>query len=178
MKSIISIFFVAASLAIFFAYVNPTYSTIKGLGVEQGQFDEALNKSKELQSVRDTLLSKYNTFNRTDVTRLEKLLPDGVDNVKLVLDIDNIASRYGLRIRNVTVESAAQSDSRTIAPDTGPTGSVLLSFTIASSYSTFVQFLKDLEQSLRLTDITSVSFSTNAGDLTEYRVSLKTYWLR
>lgn len=178
MNPLISFFFVAASLVIFFWYVNPTYGTIQKLRAEQSQFDEALNKSKELQAVRDTLLSKYNKFSAADVARLEKLLPDGVDNVKLVLDIDNIASRYGLRIRNVTVESGTQKDQRIIAPDTGPTGSVLLSFTIAASYATFVQFLKDLEQSLRLTDINSVSFTTNAGDLTEYRVSLKTYWLK
>jgi len=178
MKTALSLFFIGASLLIFFGYIAPSYEKVKELRTTFNQYDEALSKSKELQTLRDSLLSKYNTFSPTELARLSKMLPDSVDNVKLVLDIDNIAAQYGLRIRNVIIDTSDPKDKQTIAANTGPVGSVVVSFTIPASYPVFLQFLKNLEQSLRLVDITSVSFSTGTGELTEYKVALKTYWLR
>lgn len=178
MKNILALFFVAASIAIFFGYVDPTYQSIAALQSERGAYDQALSKSKELQALRDSLLSRYNTFSANDISRLGKLLPDGVDNVKLVLDVDNIASQYGLHIRSVSIDTEVQKDKQVISGSEGSVGSVVVSFTIPATYPVFVQFLKNLEQSLRLVDITSISFAVGSGDLIEYKVGLKTYWLR
>ena len=73
------------SIGLFFMYVDPTYNNVQEIIQEQERFDEALDKSKELQMIRDELLAKYNTFSTSDLNRLSKLLPDNVDNVRLVL---------------------------------------------------------------------------------------------
>src|SRR3989344_4525889 len=104
MKALLPLLFLFISLGLFFWFIDPEYAKIKLLRAEEAEFDQALDRSKELQTVRDQLLSRYNTFARSDVERLQKLLPDHVNNVRLILDLDGIASRYGMRIRNVAIE--------------------------------------------------------------------------
>src|SRR5687767_12115956 len=89
--------------AIFFGYISPAYKDTKTVRSEIGEYEEALSQSKELQASRDELLTKYNTFEARDLERLKKFLPGNVDNVRLVMDIDSIASKYGMILRNVSI---------------------------------------------------------------------------
>lgn len=177
------ILFIILSIGLFFMYIDPTYTNIREALKEEKKFDEALDRSKELEEAKDALLSRYNAFSTNDLNRLEKLLPDHVDNVRLVLDIDHIASTYGMRIKNVNISAIDNRKEDVIDLDNKLYESVELSFSIISSYDTLKQFIKDLEKSLRIVDITDISLASlateeNKSDLYEYNIRLKTYWLR
>jgi len=172
MKFFLPTILIIIAVALFFTYIDPTYETVKELRAEQATFDGALDRSKELIAVRDQLLSKYNSFSTNDLKRLEKLLPNHVDSVRLIIDIDSIAALYGLRIQDVgvsTVEDGEKSQ---------PLGIVNLSFSVEAPYNTLKQFLTDIENSLRVLDVTSISFSASEVDLTKYNIAIKTYWLK
>ena len=61
---------------------------------------------------------------------------------------------------------------------------------MTSTYNNFLNFTKDLENNLRIVDISSVSFSSNSGSTTgstlgtattdsyNYDFKIKTYWLK
>jgi len=69
---------------------------------------------------------------------LAKLLPDTVDNVRLVLNINNVAENYGVIIRNIAIETEEQQeavDSQIITTEVNDDiGTITLSFSITSSY--------------------------------------------
>ncbi len=177
-RSIIPILLIVIAVGLFFGYIDPTYQNIKKLSVEEDRFNEALNQSKELQSIRNALLSKYNTFSQLDLERLGKMLPDNVDNVRLILDIDSIASKYNMRTRNVTVSGVSLEDTNVIGANQSVVGSVVLSFSVVASYDNFIRFIKDLEQSLRIVDVMGLSFNATDGDAFNFNISIKTYWLK
>jgi len=110
-RFLIPIILLGAALGLFILYTNPTYQATKGISSEVASYDEALNKSQELKSVRDKLISKRNTFAPEDVAKLTKILPDNVDNIRFIIDINNIASRHNLSLKNVQLGSV--SDSKT-----------------------------------------------------------------
>ena len=181
------------TIGLFFMYVDPTYKNVQEIILEQERFDQALNKSKELQIIRDRLLATYNTFSTNDLNRLTKLLPDNVDNVRLVLDIDHIASAYGMRIKDVSVDTLEERKAGTIGPSNNKYESVKLSFSMVSSYNNLTKFIMDLERSLRIVDITGISLvaiedqisnpdksasSEIQENLYKYNISLRTYWLK
>jgi len=174
----IPIILVIVALGLFFGYIDPTYQNIKKIRAEEKTFNEALNQSRELQEIRDTLLSRYNTFSQQDIDRLGKLLPDHVDNVRLILDIDSIASNYNMRTRNVTVSEAGSEDPNIIGSNQSAVDSVILSFSVAATYDNFIRFIKDLESSLRIVDLVGLSFSATEGDAFNFNISIKTYWLK
>lgn len=174
----IPIILIIVALGLFFGYIDPTYIQIKELRVEEKTYDEALNQSRELQEIRDALLSRYNTFSQQDLNRLEKLLPDHVDNVRLILDIDSIASNYNMRTRNVTVSEVSSEDKNIIGANQNAVDSVVLSFSVAATYENFIRFIKDLESSLRIVDFVGLSFSSTEGDAFNFNMSIRTYWLK
>jgi len=167
------------SAGLFVYYIDPLYKETQVLEEEKNQYDEALNKSKELRSIRDALLSKYNTFSAEDLERLNKLLPDTVDNVKLIMEINGIASRYGMVLKEVALSVVSSEDSKEIfGPDEKNYGSINIGFSVASVYNNFIAFIEDLEKSLRVVDVVSISFQSSETDFYKYSVNLEIYWLK
>ena len=194
-KTILSILFIGASIMIFVMYVRPTYDAVQTNRAQVGRFDEALAKTREIQELKSSLLSRYNLFAGANLDRLQKMLPDHVDNVRLVLDMDGIASKYGIRIQNVAVQESGKADdeaSGTVLNGGATTGrpyrSINLQFQVVATYDDFVLLLRDLESSLRIVDMTTLSVRRRSderlnieGDVQDaiytFGVSLRTYWL-
>jgi Tfp pilus assembly protein PilO len=92
---------VAGSL--FFMYTKPGYDALHVTETKIAQYNAALDKAAELQQLKQTLLSRYNALDPNDLSRLQKMLPDHVDNIGLILELDNLASRYGMALANVDI---------------------------------------------------------------------------
>ena len=191
MSNIISIFLIVVSVGVFFGYVNPTYSAVTGnaelgdrsikeLTEERDRYMDALNKTKEIEQTRTGLLEQYARIPAKDRERIEKLLPDHIDSVRLIIDINNIAAQYGMALGGISLtqtdERAAETSSLALGPSTTRFKSVGLNFSVKGSYDTFRSFLRDLEQSLRLVDVDSISFGSRE-DAYEYTLSVATYRL-
>ena len=184
-RTIISLVCILGAGALFFFYTKPAYDGTKAYQTQIAQYDLALNKAAELQKLKQSLLSRYNAFNPDDIDRLHKLLPDHVDNVRLVLDLDTLASKHGLALQNVVIASPA--DAATVAPTAiGPSTqkyeSLTLRFATTGTYARFVEFLTELEESLRIVDIVSLKINM-AGDAAadptyRFDIALRTYWLK
>jgi Tfp pilus assembly protein PilO len=185
MSKIVPIIFLVTSGLLFFFVIDPMYNGkgsddlgIKGILQEKAAYDDVLSRARDLQSKRDELRARYNSISAADKTRLEQLLPDTLDNVKLVLDIDRIASRQGLRIKNIAVNSSAGVEKNSIIPDEKGYGTATITFSISAPYDVFLSFLGDLEDGLRLIDITTLGINPKDPKAFDYSVTFKTYWLK
>ena len=172
----------AAAVGLFAFYTNPAYQAIKALGVENASYDDALAKSSELHSVRDQLLAKRATFAQSDIDKLQHMLPDNVDNIRLIIDINNIASRHSLSLTNVALGEVSGNSKMPTAAAVGssnsPIGSVTVGFSLVANYDYYLAFLQDLEHSLRIVDVEKISFRADTGTLNTYTFDVRTYWLR
>ncbi|HZS42635.1 MAG TPA: type 4a pilus biogenesis protein PilO [Candidatus Paceibacterota bacterium] len=178
MRGFISIILILAAGAVFYFGVDPLYQSAKLLKAESTQYSEALNNSSALRQVRNNLVAKYNAFDKASIDRLQKLLPDSVDNIRLILDMNGIAAKYGMSLKNIKI-SQLQTINSTPGTGANPVGSIQLSFSVISPYENLQPFLKDLESSLRLVDVTNLSFTPNDQTGTyAYNVTLQTYWLK
>lgn len=186
MKNIISIILIVAAGFLFFAFTNPRFVGIKVLRAEEQTYDEALDRSKELISLRDALLSRYNSIPSDDLKKINSIIPDAVDSVRLIIEINAIAARHKLTLSDISVGQldGGSTDSRDIPGRLGPAssayGTASLSFEVVARYETFRAFIADLERNLRLVDLSTITFSeASVGTgLTTYGVSFDTYWMK
>lgn len=211
-KSLIAVGQIVLALALVFVYIIPTYDAITAKNVEVGDYTEALAKAREVDELKRALIAKYNQFNPKNIDRLKKFLPDHVDNVRLVLDLDGIAARHGLRIGNVAARKegdkiGSKKADDTIGIDTAVTDSrqyksLILEFSVTASYQDYIAFIRDIEQSLRLVDLVSLSMEAtesssplttpielralggrspestdNINPLYRFTTDIRTYWL-
>ncbi len=189
-RYIISLVLMIAAGAIFFLYTKPTYDGVQVEAAQIAEYDAALQKAAELQAVKQNLLTKYNNFDPQSLERLQKLLPDHVDNVALILDLDNLAGQYGLGLENVDVSTpASAATSKSAVGAAGGAGlkydSVTISFSTRGTYPKFLDFMQSLEKSLRVVDLVALSIDQDGTGPAQgsepqyaYKLTLRTYWLK
>lgn len=177
MSTIVSFILIVASLGGFFAYIDPAFMEIKELQAEKAEYKRALDNSRELQQERDKFLERFNQMSVDDLGKLSTMLPDNIDNVRLIIDLDEMARKHGMRIRDFKAD--ASQESAVIGGDSKPYGTLTLSFSTTASYTTFLAFLRDLEKSLRIIDVTAIRFaSSDTSTLYDYSLTIRTYWLK
>ena len=183
-KSILAILFIGVSIGMFILYIQPTYQATQENRTKVASFDEALSKTRQIQELKASLLARRNDFSAENLDRLHKMLPDHVDNVRLVLDLDGIAANYGIRLQDVGIQQAvADGASETTVLEGGaaqnhPYQSLQLTVKIVATYEEFMLLLKDLEASLRIVDFTNFTITpATKPDTYSFGVAVRTYWL-
>ncbi len=176
------------SIGVFITFVKPRYQALQATKAEVAASGTNLSTADKLEQSRTELIAKYNAIPKADLDNLKTLLPDSVDNIRLIIQINSLANKNGLSVlKNVDYKSDADKGAATPDIAKRPYGEFTITFQTSGQYKNFLAFLSDLEQNLRLVDVISVDFAANdaatannptlASFLT-YKVTLKTYWLK
>jgi Tfp pilus assembly protein PilO len=180
MKVLIPLIALIASGVIFFGPTRGAIEDTKPLTTKRTDLNEALVNARKIQEVRESLQNRYNAFKAEDLTRLQKMIPSHVDNVRLVIDINNMAAQYGMTLKNIEigqgVEDAQNPSLGTITGD-GP-DHLDMRFSVTGSYDAMKLFIADLGKSLRIVEVTDMTFSGGDKDLYDFSISIRTYWLQ
>lgn len=180
MRVITPIIFLGIAVVVFFSLIQPFYADSQKLRADHDEFATALERAQELKAVREQLTAKYDSFSAEDIDRLHRLLPDNINNVRLVLDIDALAEKHKLFFSQIKADQPEQA-SVNGANGAGAGmlyGTATLSFSLAGTYDDFLAFMVDLERSLRLVDLEMLDVTAGEGSVYDYSVTLRTYWLR
>ncbi|MFA6515269.1 MAG: hypothetical protein WCT42_03340 [Candidatus Paceibacterota bacterium] len=199
MRFIFPISLIVIAGIIFFVFANPIYGEIKQLKTDISTYKTALDSSTELQKTRDSLIEVYKNIKKEDKERLDHFLPNTINNIGLILEIEKIASLHGMPIKDIKFEAknlgnqnGTNTEGMVIAendPSSNlPYGVFPMEFVIEGRYDTFMLFLNDLEHNLRLVDIKSISFTVpnksnspldiNNPNIYSYTLKVETYWLK
>jgi len=206
-RFIIPIILIAISITVFFTFSNPFFKDIKELNVKVDSYNQALDNSQALEKERDKLTLKENSFDPVDLAKLRRLLPESIDNIRLILEIEQIALPYGMVLKDVKYDTKSEetteetgfiqggAKTQTTSKDYGVWD---LAFSTTGTYSNFINFTRDLENNLRIVDISSIQFSSDTGSGSsrtsssssssssptpssqsyKYDFKIKTYWLK
>jgi hypothetical protein len=198
-KNTTAVILIVLAIGIYFTFTRGKLAELQSIRAVNAEYQAAIDNSAKLLKVRTDVLNAYNSISEGDKERLNKLVPDNVDNVRLIIDVkDDIAARHGLFLKNIHTSSpdlpavggAAPTSPTTLPGSTNlaPSGSgsaaaanfgvVTLSFGVSTTYEQFISLLKDLESSLRILDVSSLSISTNESGTYDFSIDLKTYWLK
>lgn len=181
---------ILAALGLFFWYTNPLYRSVSGnveleeksvveLRASRAEYHEALAKAREIELAETGLLEKYNSISAEDRERILKLLPDHIDSVRFIIDVNTIAAKYAMTLQHIALaeEGAQSTGRRAIGPRTESHAAVSFRFSVSGSYDAFRSFLSDLESSLRVIDITQVAFAARDDGAYDYQIGVVTYRL-
>jgi len=180
MKNNTAIILLLLSVGISYTFTNGQYQDVKELQALSNKYSETLQNAAAIVELRDRLLVTYESLPQSDIERIGKALPDKMDTVRLALDLDGIASRYGVTIKSIQTSITASSDPNSIVlpENAGVYDKATVSFNFVSNYGNFTKLVTDLEKNLRIMDIKTVSFQAAESGLYEHRVSVETYWLK
>ncbi len=180
-KIILSILFLGTAIVIFLSPVKKNWEEIKTLTVEKKDFNTALASSRELMKLRDDLIAKYNEIPAEDLARLDKMIPSGVEKMKLAVEIESLIKKHGFSVKDIQVEvssadkNTSNANSRNSAVVNSGFDAVYLNISFSGPYKPFLSFISDIENNLRLMEIESISFISGENDWYDYKMKIKTY---
>ncbi|MCX6719366.1 MAG: hypothetical protein NTZ38_03270 [Candidatus Taylorbacteria bacterium] len=184
-RNITAVILIVLAMGIYATFTSSKWQEISAIRVVNDKYIQALNNADRLIQVRDKVTNDFNSLAADDRKKLEKMLPNTVDNIRLIVDMNNLANNRGLVLKSVRATmSGSKGGSVVSAADAKNTAaaltvdSVAISFSVSTTYGKFITFMRDLEANLRIMDITHLSMTANDTGLYDYSVELKTYWLR
>lgn len=174
---------VLIAIVIFFVYINPMWSgRIADTKAAIASAEDALVAASQFTAQQNQLATERDMIDPADLARLEVFLPDSVDNVGLILDLNALAAQSGLALSNIDVTKGAADSafSAESLPDAGgdPVGSVDLSLSAVGTYAALQNFLKGVERSQRLLDARDLTVRGSDTGVYTYQMALRLYWLR
>jgi Tfp pilus assembly protein PilO len=193
MRLFIPISFIIISIILLFVVVNPFYKDVSSLRSSVESYNIALDNSTNLQKTQDSLIETYKNISKEDKDKLAHFLPNTVNNINFILEIEQIANNNNIQVKNIKFDTKdLDSKDTTVAKNADSAkkktssnyGTFPVEFSIDTTYPMFLKFLKDLESNLRLIDVQSISFKTtetsnkvNDGVL-NFNLRVQTYWLK
>jgi Tfp pilus assembly protein PilO len=189
MKFLLPLILIIAAVAGFYFYVNPEYAKVKALQQERDEYIAAVEQAEEAAEKLNDLVAEWNGYTEQEMERLKRLLPDNVDSIRMLIDIQSVARESNLRLENVQIRGAAgasqgqaqaQANVGAQTPMNNRVVPYSFAFTVNTTYEIFQNFLADLEKSLQLVTVdTLVLGPTDEKTGTRpYQVSFSTFSLK
>lgn len=187
-KTLTPILSVLVAIAIFFLYVRPEFEEIRLIQDEANEYREAVAKAAEFNQLLNSLLAKRNAIGARELERLEALLPDSTNQIRAVIDIEQLAEQHEVALGSISVQldgvvdldvdavggdDIADLDRLNITRDDFETSDI--SFNITATYDQMKDFIQDLERSLVLMELMNLTFASQEGDLQEYNLTIRLF---
>ncbi|MEK7460549.1 MAG: hypothetical protein AAB628_03310 [Patescibacteria group bacterium] len=177
--------FFSLSIIIFFLgfaifYVAPLYGEINTQRADLQVLNESAKDTEKIQQVINQTLKSLNSVDPMVIKRLETFIPETIDEVRFVNDIQGVGVKNGLAVSNIKIEDKAK-EMNVGSAGKGSTPVALeplslsaknagsaaqknkyvttkITFDVIASYEGFRLLVNDLEKSLGLINITELSF--------------------
>lgn len=192
MRLLIPIFLIIISIIGFMYFVEPIYKDVLEARTLLSSYETGLARLTSLLNEKDKLITKEHSINDYNQDRINKLLPANIDNIRLIIEIQEIASIYGMTVKDIKFDEAKNMKEE-VQPEAGVKqvaknddyGTLNFYFSVEGSYNNFLNFTRDLENNLRIIDISSIQFTSadlnplkSSSEYYKYGYKIKTYWLK
>ena len=170
-------------IIIFFGYIaflSPKYSDItKGVELSNLEKRDKLDNMSKFLSRLNRYRQDYNEIDASNIERLNLMLPAGDNTESLYTEIETLVKQRGLELSSLEVAPEERTTTAKIKKEsTGDAriGEIKLKMKVAgANYSAFKTFISTLENNLRITDVTNLSYSP--GDMS-LSIDAVTYYLK
>jgi hypothetical protein len=187
MSRILPIVALLIAIGLFFGYINPTRTgSIAATKAQIDSYESALDAAEHFKDREGELVVAQANIPSDGLARLAAFLPDGVDNVQIILDLNTLAARSGMTLSDFDTANVSQQaqqggtpgDPASSLQSDGPIDSLEITVSATGTYASFRNFVDGIESSLRMLDIVSVSVNDSATGVYTYDMTIRLYWLR
>ncbi len=175
-RSIITFLLLIVAVCVFWFWTRPLLAQIDTLKAERDSFNQALDKSKELQTLRDSILENYNSISQGDIDRLSKMLPAEPETAKLLVQLSDMATESGSVILNSLDAQETKNPASASLPSAVDYQEVNIRMSFSANYNDFRSFMDKIQSSLRLMDMEQIDFFAADASSYDFNINAKAYY--
>lgn len=188
-KVITPVLLLIVAIGLFFTYSKPAYKNLQDFQAQESEIDDAILEADKLVTRYESLRKDKTSIKEIDLKNLSLMLPDNIDIVGLILDIDRMTSNHNVEISSFLIPYISPASSKNQAVNTTQSendyiGSAIITVSVEGTYFDFKNFLFELEKSMTLFDVTSLKIKVNniknsssgTDEKLSFTTDLKIYW--
>ncbi len=147
--------------------LTPGENNIKSLIEKKEKYVLANESIETLITEAKSIQGKYDAFDQATKDKIMIMIPESIDNIKLLSELTRIANENGITLDSLSVKEKGG-------------GEYAVNLTMMATYSQFKEFITYYENSMRLLALQSVNFSPSKNETDEYKFSVEflTYYLK
>lgn len=167
---------IAIAVVMTFLWTVPLWNESKLLVASKEELQNTLQRFQFLQKKFDDLRNQYSSISKENLASLDEILPSSPGAAVLLVNLEKISKDSGVSLKNINV-----ADAKTSGPSAGqvidaPYETLPFDISFVSSYEVFRTFLRNLEESRRLLDISDIAFSSGKNNSYQFSIKAATYW--
>ncbi len=182
-KTITPIFSIILAIAMYFFFTSDILAEIDSAQAEFAGYKSLIANVQKYNQKLEGALNTKRAINALEAERINTLVSTDVDEVRLLVDLTEMARAHNMLLGNIVVEEMASSEvseeeisSNVVLPSDFV--ETTISFGLIGTYEQFKDMLADIEKSLVLLEVTGLEFSANEGDLQQFDMTVHTYALK
>lgn len=170
------------AMLLFVFFTQPQYEDLKEVQTRIDQYHEATETYNTFTEKLGAKLATKESRSALEVEELDKLVPSEIDETQYLVDLESIAQRHNMLF---TVGEIDDKQLSFVTDDAGNEKdasrdelvSVNMRFNVVGTYEQFKSFLRDLERSLTIFEVTQITLKVEEGPFQQFEVSVRTYAL-
>lgn len=177
----ISYFFIYPQYTGVGTFYSPT-NNISGLIKQKSDYENTLSIANDYNRKIATLNSSYtDALNKLPINTLNKILPSSVDPVITIYELTKIANLPGSDML-LTDPRFSDDGAGATTDNTKKYNTLTVDFSLQGTYENLKYFLKNLENSDKVFNVTKLSFAseqnTKDASVLKYSLTVETYYLK
>jgi len=174
MKNIIASVMIGASFFLFFAFVLPEYGSINVIRAAVSERQTLLEKrSAMVANVQQ--LKKDISAQQANITSLQDFLPTTSKVEEIIANIDTLTSQNGVQLKDFTIGDVKDANVKDYQKTS-------VDLNLSGTYASFLNFTKQLERNLRLSDVSEISMAKDtqsiSSDLLMINLKMQVYSIK
>lgn len=166
-KMILLFFSLLFSITIMFIFLIPQYEQTRIKEMETELIRKTLESKRDIFIKIASFDRTYKDMSETEINKMYDLLPDNNNFEEHLANIDKLAKRNGILIKNISFSEHKKQGGLAVNKSNLETAEI--SFSAESSFPNFMSFLSSLEKNIPLVNIDRISITkkNENGDKSE-----------
>lgn len=192
MRTLTPLLSLLIAVLLYFFFTQPAFTEVTELKGEIDEYEDATESYLEFSSLLEQKLSVKRNRSAAENERLERLLPDDVDETRILVDLEAMAESHNMLFGNVEVKTGEEaqfsvqeegSEDEFVDEFERPAVrgfglvSTEITFEVIGTYEQFKELLSDIEESLTLLEVTKITLNATEGSFQQFAVTIRTYAL-
>jgi len=155
---------------------------------QTNEYKTALQSAESFNAELQRLLSTANSFSATELRALQRYLPDSVDEIAVMRDLETIVSSSNMALTRLTSNSSNEISPSRVNDVQNSSDDALVekiyevaphsfSLGVIGTYSQFKRLLQDFERNAYPLEVSSITFTPDEGAIYNFSMTLETYSL-
>lgn len=183
-RAITQLVLIVVSVVIITTYIRPTFESMQVTQDETTEYRTALENAAKFNEELGRLAQTANSFSVSERRALDRFLPEKVDEVRVMRDLETIVENNNMVLGSLSFEGDGMSNITEVSNEETSqnkspinVGVARFELSVSGTYEQLKHLLQDIERNVYLLEVVTVDFIPAEGDLYTYSIRLETYSL-